>query len=60
MFLHHNIHHYSLTSTDEKIHIQIDDVLFRLRQSNGLDIRPFGAADCELTAISWWQKLGRD
>jgi hypothetical protein len=47
MFPHRNIHKYTWTSPDGKIHNQIDHVLVdRRRHSNVLDVRTFRAADC--------------
>jgi hypothetical protein len=48
MFLHRNIHKYTWTSPDGKIHNQIDHILIvRQRHSNVLDVRSFRAADCD-------------
>jgi exonuclease III len=48
MFPQHNIHKYTLTPPDGKIHNQIDHILVgRRRHSNVLDVRSFRAADCE-------------
>jgi hypothetical protein len=48
MFPHHNIHKYTWTSPDGKIHNQIDHILVdRRRQSNVFDVRSFRAADCD-------------
>jgi hypothetical protein len=48
MFPHRNIHKYTWTSPDGKIHNQIDHIVVdRRRHSNVLDVRSFRAADCE-------------
>jgi hypothetical protein len=48
MFPHRNIHTYTWTSPDGKIHNQIDHILVdRRRHSNVLDVRSFKAADCD-------------
>jgi endonuclease/exonuclease/phosphatase family metal-dependent hydrolase len=48
MFPHRNIHTYTWTSPHGKTHNQIDHILVdRRRHSNVLDVRSFGAADCD-------------
>ena len=48
MFLHLNVHKYTRTSPDEKIHSQIDHILIHRRwHSSILDLRSFRGADCE-------------
>ncbi|PNF26376.1 hypothetical protein B7P43_G17900 [Cryptotermes secundus] len=47
-FPHRNIHKFTWTSPDGKIHNQIDHILIDRRwHSNILDVRLFGAADCD-------------
>ncbi|PNF19996.1 hypothetical protein B7P43_G08657 [Cryptotermes secundus] len=47
MFPHYNIHKFTWTYPDGKIHNQIDHILIdRRRHSNILDVRSFKAADC--------------
>jgi hypothetical protein len=46
-FLHYNIHKFTWTSPDGKIHNQIDHILRdRRRHARLLDVRSFRAADC--------------
>jgi hypothetical protein len=48
MFPHRNIHKYTWTSPDGKIHNQTDHILVEGRKySNVLDVRSFRAADCD-------------
>jgi hypothetical protein len=48
MFQDQNIHKYTWTSPDGKIHNQIDHILVdKRRHSNVLDVQSFGAADCD-------------
>jgi hypothetical protein len=48
MFPHRNIHKYTWTSPDGKIHNQIDHIIVdRRRHSSVLDVRSFRAADCD-------------
>jgi hypothetical protein len=48
LFPHCNIHKYTWTSPDRKIHNQIDHILVdRRRHSNVLDVRSYRAADCD-------------
>ncbi|PNF20380.1 hypothetical protein B7P43_G10237 [Cryptotermes secundus] len=48
MFPHRNIHKFTWTSPDGKIHNQIDHILTdRRRHSSRLDVQSFRAADCE-------------
>jgi hypothetical protein len=48
MFPHCNIHKYTWTSPDVKIHNQIGHILVdRRRHLNVLDVRSFEAADCD-------------
>jgi hypothetical protein len=48
MFLHRNIHKYTWTSPDGKIHNQINHILVeRRRLSDVLDVRSFREADCD-------------
>jgi hypothetical protein len=60
MFPHRNIHKYNWTSSDGKIHNQIDHILI------GEDIQVYLMSDHSgqqiviLTTIWWWQKLGRN
>jgi hypothetical protein len=52
---------YLFISPDGKPHNQIDHILvYRQRHASVLDARSFRTADCVLTTIWWWQKLGRD
>jgi hypothetical protein len=61
MFLHRNIHTYTWTSPDGKLHNQIDHSLIdRRRHSSVLDVRSFRAADCDTDHCLVWQQLGRD
>jgi hypothetical protein len=49
MFPHHNIHKYTWTSPDGKIHNQIDHILIdRRRHSSVLDVRSFRATDIDM------------
>ena len=49
MFPHRNIHKYTWTSPNGKIHKQIDHILIdRRRQSIILDVRSFRGADCNI------------
>jgi hypothetical protein len=62
MFLHQNVHKYTLTSPDWKTHLQIDHSLVdRRRHSNVLDVRTFRAADCDsdhyLVVANFWQRI---
>jgi len=48
MFLNQNIHKYTWTSPDEKIHNQIDHIFVDRRgNSSILHVRSFRAADCD-------------
>jgi hypothetical protein len=48
MFPHSNIHKYTWTSPVGETHNQIDHFLVdRQRHSNVLDVRSYGAADCD-------------
>jgi hypothetical protein len=48
MFPHHNIHKYTRTSPDGKVHNQIDHILVdRRSHSIVLDVRSLRAADCD-------------
>jgi endonuclease/exonuclease/phosphatase family metal-dependent hydrolase len=61
IFLHHNIHKFTWTSSDAKTHNQIDHILIDRRwHLSILDVRSYRAADCETDHYWWWQKLGRD
>src|SRR5215475_6517317 len=49
MFPHRNVHKYTWTSPDGKIHNLIDHVLIdRRRHSSILDVRRFRGADCDI------------
>jgi hypothetical protein len=48
MFPHRDIHSYTWTFSDRKIHNQIDHILIEMRwQSSILDVRSFRRADCD-------------
>jgi len=48
MFLHHNIHKYTWTSSDGKTDNHIDHILIDRRlHSSILDVQSFRRADCE-------------
>jgi hypothetical protein len=48
MFLQLNIHKYTWTSADGKIHNQVDHILIDRRwHSSVLDVRSFRGADCD-------------
>jgi endonuclease/exonuclease/phosphatase family metal-dependent hydrolase len=48
MFPHSNIHKFTWTSPDGKMHNQIDHILIDRRRHSGiLDVRPFRAVDCD-------------
>jgi exonuclease III len=48
MVSHRNIHKYTWTSPDGKIHNQIDHILIdRRRHSSVFDVRSFSTADCD-------------
>ncbi|PNF27989.1 hypothetical protein B7P43_G14203 [Cryptotermes secundus] len=48
MFPHHNIHKFTWTFPDGKIHNQIDHVLIERRRHSSIgDVRSFRAADCD-------------
>ncbi|PNF28003.1 hypothetical protein B7P43_G13847, partial [Cryptotermes secundus] len=48
MFPHRNIHKFTWTSPDGKIHNQIDHILMdRRRHSSTLEVRSFRVADCD-------------
>jgi len=48
MFPHRDIHNYTWTFSDRKIHNQIDHILIEMRwQSSVLDVRSFRRADCD-------------
>jgi endonuclease/exonuclease/phosphatase family metal-dependent hydrolase len=62
MFPHRNIHKYTWTSPDWKIHNQIDHILVdRRKHSYLLDVRSFRAADCDsdhyLVVAKLWERL---
>jgi len=48
MFPHRDIHNYTWTFSNRKIHNQIDHILIEMRwQSSVLDVRSFRRADCD-------------
>jgi hypothetical protein len=60
MFLHRNIHKYTLASPDGKTHNQIYHILIVRRwHSNILDVRSFRRADCD-TYHYRFQQFGKD
>jgi len=61
MFPHRNIHKYTWTSPDGKIHNQIDHVLIGRRwHLSVLDVRSFRGADCDRDDYLVIAKLGKD
>jgi hypothetical protein len=62
MISHCNIHKYTWTSPDGKIHNRIDHILVdRQRHSSVLNVRSFRAADCDndhcLVVAKVWERL---
>jgi hypothetical protein len=61
MFPHRNIHKFTWTSPDGKIHNRIDHISFdRRRHSSALDVRLFRAADCDTDYYLVVENLVRD
>jgi len=61
MFPHRNIHKYTWTSPDEKIHNQTDHILTdRRRHSSILDVRSVRGADCDTDHYLVVANVGKD
>jgi hypothetical protein len=61
MFPHRNIHKYTWTSPDGKMHNQTEHILIdRRRCLSILDVRSFRGADCDTDHNIEIQKLGKD
>jgi hypothetical protein len=60
MFSHRNIHKFTWTTPDGKVHNQIDHILIGRRRHSNILVVHSGQQLMILTTIWWWQKLGRD
>jgi hypothetical protein len=59
MLPHRNIHKFTWTSPDGKMHNQIDILIDGRRHSSILDVRPFRATECDTDHYLVVAKVGK-